>query len=63
MSSSLTAVILERDCFIFESPSRSNLLLEHDVLRKPVPTFRHHALTPADRGSDDAAYARLVVLE
>src|SRR5262249_27332356 len=28
----------------FESPSRSNLLLEHDLFRKPVPTFRDHAL-------------------
>jgi hypothetical protein len=28
----------------FESPSRFRLLLEHDVSRKPVPTFRHHAL-------------------
>jgi hypothetical protein len=28
----------------FESPSRFRLLLEHDVLRKPVSTFRHHAL-------------------
>jgi len=26
---------------------RSMLLLEHDVIRKPVPTFRHHALVDA----------------
>src|SRR5262245_14310516 len=28
----------------FESPSRSKLCLEHDLFRKPVPTFRDHAL-------------------
>ena len=28
----------------FESPSRSNLLLERDLFRKPVSTFRDHAL-------------------
>src|SRR5213593_2574639 len=31
----------------FESSSRSRLLLEHDLLRKPISTFRDHAL--ADR--------------
>src|SRR5439155_5714949 len=31
-------------CFSFESSSRSSLLLEHDLFRKPVPTFRDHAL-------------------
>jgi hypothetical protein len=28
----------------FESASRSSLLLEHDLFRKPVSTFRDHAL-------------------
>src|SRR5258708_9751721 len=28
----------------FESSSRSTLLLEHDLFRKPVSTFRDHAL-------------------
>src|SRR5215211_2439382 len=28
----------------FESSSRSRLLLEHDLFRKPVSTFRDHAL-------------------
>src|SRR5580704_5252472 len=28
----------------FESSSRSILLLEHDLFRKPVPTFRDHAV-------------------
>src|SRR5258708_28768713 len=28
----------------FESSSRSSLLLEHDLFRKPVSTFRDHAL-------------------
>src|SRR5437660_4673209 len=27
----------------FESSSRSSLLLEHDLFRKPVPTFRDYA--------------------
>src|ERR1700732_4241884 len=31
-------------CLFFESASRFRLLLEHGVFRKPVPTFRHHAL-------------------
>src|ERR1700736_4306653 len=31
----------------FPSPSRFRLSLEHDVFRKPVPTFRHHALMAA----------------
>jgi hypothetical protein len=43
---------LERDDFIFEWSSRSSLLFEHDLFRKPVPTphqargrlFRDHAL-------------------
>src|SRR5580700_7770364 len=30
---------LEHDDFIFESSSRSILLLEHDLFRKPVPTL------------------------
>src|SRR4029077_13742805 len=29
---------------IFESSFRSSLLLEHDLFRKPVSTFRDHAL-------------------
>src|SRR6202023_1547141 len=29
----------------FEASSLFRLFLEHDVFRKPVPTFRHHALT------------------
>jgi hypothetical protein len=36
---------LERDDFIFESSSRSSLSVEHDLFRKPVSTFRDHALT------------------
>src|SRR6266404_1937410 len=35
---------LERDGFSFESSSRSSLLAEHDLFRKPAPTFRDHAL-------------------
>jgi hypothetical protein len=31
--------------------SRFNLLLEHDVFRKPVPTFRHHARGPSTRAA------------
>src|SRR5262247_3967570 len=30
----------------FESSSRSKLCLEHDLVRKPVSTFRDHALGP-----------------
>src|SRR5262249_33609798 len=40
---------LERDDFIFESSSRSNLFVEHDLFRKPMSTFRDHAL--ADRAT------------
>src|SRR5216683_6278530 len=29
---------------LFESPSRSGILAEHDLFRKPVSTFRDHAL-------------------
>src|SRR5262249_5780577 len=32
---------------IFEPSSRFDLLLAHDLFRKPVPTFRDHALRPA----------------
>src|SRR6202040_2728091 len=31
--------------------SRFSLLLEHDVFRKPVPTFRHHARGPSTRAA------------
>ena len=31
--------------------SRFSLLLEHDVFRKTVPTFRHHALGPSTRAA------------
>ena len=31
--------------------SRFNLLLEHDVFRKPVPTFRRHARGPSTRAA------------
>src|SRR4029077_11361424 len=31
-------------CLFFESSSRSDLLSEHDLFRKPVSTFRNHAL-------------------
>src|ERR1700704_1522931 len=44
--------LLERDDFFFEPSSRSIFLFEHDLFRKPVPTFPDHALTPrraADR--------------
>src|SRR5436190_10992812 len=51
ISSSLRSAIacsdlepLERDDFIFESSSRSSLFVEHDLYRKPVSTFRDHAL-------------------
>src|ERR1700726_1196034 len=30
------------------STPRASLLLEHDLFRKPVPTFRDHALAGAD---------------
>src|SRR3984893_5028503 len=33
-------------CLFFESSSRSILLLEHDLFRKPAPTFRDHAIGP-----------------
>src|SRR5215471_6161942 len=29
---------------LFDSSSRSKFILEHDLFRKPVPTFRDHAL-------------------
>jgi hypothetical protein len=46
---------IERDDFIFESSSRSNFFLDHDLLRKPVPTFRDHALaTPEIRATAEA---------
>src|SRR5215510_10731515 len=32
------------------SSSRSSLLVEHDLFRKPVPTFRDHALDRIDLG-------------
>src|SRR5262249_32833838 len=32
-------------CLFFESACRSKLCLEHDLFRKPVSTFRDHALT------------------
>src|ERR1700737_4262039 len=32
----------------FESSSRFNFLLAHDLFRKPVPTFRDHALSGPD---------------
>jgi glucan exporter ATP-binding protein len=35
---------LEWDDFLFESSSHSNFLLEHDLFRKLVSTFRDHAL-------------------
>src|ERR1700730_14621908 len=35
-------------CLFFESSSRSILLLEHDLFRKPVPTFRDHAIAKED---------------
>src|SRR5262245_42188500 len=41
---------LERDGLFFESPSRSNLLLEHDLFRKPESTFRDHALVATAAG-------------
>src|SRR5262249_6812171 len=31
-------------CLFFESACRSKLCLEHDLFRKPVSTFRDHAL-------------------
>jgi hypothetical protein len=34
-----------RDCF--KSQSRFSFLIEHDLFRKPVPTFRDHALNAA----------------
>src|SRR5690349_14902982 len=44
----VTRGILKARWLFFESPSRFRLLLEHDVFRKPVPTFRHHALACRD---------------
>jgi len=38
--------------------SRFSLLLEHDVFRKTVPTFRHHARGPSTR-SRTRGYAKL----
>ena len=35
---------LDRDDFSSNRTSRTSLLLEHDLFRKPVPTFRDHAL-------------------
>src|ERR1700731_3452835 len=35
------------------SPSRFRLLREHDVFRKPVPTFRHHAHQARRAGVND----------
>jgi len=35
----------------FESSSRSNVFLEHDLFRKPVSTFRDHALARRNAGS------------
>jgi hypothetical protein len=35
----------------FESSSRSSLLLEHDLFRKPVSTFRDHALAEQRTGA------------
>src|ERR1043166_3848032 len=37
------------------APSRFRLLVEHDVLRKPVPIFRHHALVSRFRSSPEFA--------
>src|SRR5262249_39786917 len=37
----------ERDDFLRKS-SRSELFVEHDLLRKPVPTFRDHAQAKED---------------
>ncbi len=42
---------LERDDFIFELSSRSSFLLEHDLFRKPVSTFRDHALPKRRRNA------------
>src|SRR5262245_6286718 len=36
----------------FESPSRSNLSVARDLFRKPVPTFRDHALRGVDLAVD-----------
>src|SRR6266576_3415676 len=47
---------LERDDFIFESSSPSSLLMEHDLFRKPVSTFRDYALT-ARTGQGEATHA------
>src|SRR5215510_7268459 len=42
----------------FESSSRSSLLVEHDLFRKPVPTFRDHALVRPPYSSPAAPRAR-----
>src|SRR3954452_3854559 len=34
-------------CFLVESSSRSSFLFVRDLFRKPVPTFRDHALLPS----------------
>src|SRR5262249_50808341 len=36
----------------FESSSRSNLFVEHDLFRKPVSTFRDHALENLEQRVD-----------
>src|SRR6187455_165274 len=40
-------------------PKRSQLLVEHDLVRKPVPTFRDHALrgvlSSVDIGKEESA--------
>src|SRR5690349_21796692 len=41
---------LKRDDFISESSSRFNFMLAHDLVRKPVSTFRDHALVARVNG-------------
>src|SRR5438128_10295419 len=39
--------------FLVESELGSSFLFEHDLFRKPVPTFRDHALVSPDRAHAD----------
>src|SRR5215475_14212808 len=58
-SASLTAPLCARACsrsempFPSKSASRSSLLVAHDLFRKPVFTFRDHALVTAVEGRFD----------
>src|SRR5262249_8850766 len=50
-------------CLFFESASRSSLLAAHDLFRKPVSTFRDHALVQATRHSRFASSLHVDLVE